>query len=150
MLNPVCESLDDVLSKKIFEIPEYQRHYSWKTKQRADLFEDIESSMSSQKDGQKKNHFMATIVCLKTKNKNIYIDGTEFNYYDIVDGQQRLTTLIILLKAISEKLDGNAASDLNRLLCKFDGCDGIPIIKSNHDGNRILKLFFTKRRISIY
>lgn len=136
MLNPEYKPLSVILERKLFNIPEYQRHYSWQTKQRNDLFEDIKKSILSQNDSQKKNHFMATIVCLKTK-ETVLIGGYYFDKYDIVDGQQRLTTLVILLKAISKELGDNVvATDLNRLLFKSE-CS-LPILKSNHDKNDIL------------
>jgi len=52
-------SLYDLLTNRLFEIPNYQRTYSWKKKQRQDLFNDI--LKIRQKD---KEHFMATIVCM--------------------------------------------------------------------------------------
>ena len=144
MLSPICESLDVVLSKKIFKIPTYQRHYSWQTKQRKDLFADIKNSMPTQEGDFGKNHFMATVVCLKTKDKITIGGTTNFDFYDIVDGQQRLTTLIILLKAIGERLGGSAATDLNKLLFKSDDKNHFPILQTNHDEKSILSHYLEK------
>lgn len=43
-LDPKYLTLDDLLQKRLFKIPEYQRAYSWGKKQRNDLFMDIKSS----------------------------------------------------------------------------------------------------------
>ncbi|UTW70219.1 DUF262 domain-containing protein [Anaerobacillus sp. HL2] len=50
--------------KRLFEIPDFQRAYSWTSKQRKDLFGDIVKLYSYQdyKDGNR-THFMATVVC---------------------------------------------------------------------------------------
>ena len=75
----------------------YQRFYSWQPNQRRDLFMDIEYVTELPNT---EHHFMSTIVCYKTPD-TIESPPFVFGIYDVVDGQQRLTTLIILLKAIS-------------------------------------------------
>ena len=98
-VKPDLLSLNDLLKGKLFEIPKFQRPYSWKKSQRDDLFSDIDIILKDSK----KDHFMATVVCLDTDKKSK--DGTdELSRMQIVDGQQRLTTLIILLKAIQIEL----------------------------------------------
>ena len=47
-------------------------------------------------------HFMATVVGLRRETKTIITD--EYDVIEIVDGQQRLTTLVLLLKAIEQEL----------------------------------------------
>jgi uncharacterized protein with ParB-like and HNH nuclease domain len=103
MIQPEFKPLIVILSDKLFRIPEYQRHYSWQTKQRNELFEDIQKLQTVREKYDERTHFMATIVCLKTKDKE-QVGSNTFYVYDVVDGQQRLTTLVILLKAISFKL----------------------------------------------
>ena len=61
-------TLVKLLSNRLFKIPQYQRAYSWGTKQREDLFTDIRKSHEAQNDNE---HFMATIVGLR--RKEIYI-----------------------------------------------------------------------------
>jgi len=93
LTRPEFYSLYELLTNRLFEIPDYQRTYSWGKKQRVDLFSDI--LKIKEKD---REHFMATIVCLNKSKKQI--GGSRFDKLDLVDGQQRLTTLIILLKAV--------------------------------------------------
>ncbi|MYC76708.1 DUF262 domain-containing protein [Candidatus Poribacteria bacterium] len=87
-----------LLEKRLFEIPRYQRSYSWRRTEREDMFKDIRKL--KEKPGT--SHFMATVVGLHDKKVKIGTD--EYDVIDIVDGQQRLTTLVILLKVIAEKL----------------------------------------------
>jgi len=77
-------TLTEIFENRFFVIPDYQRGYSWEDLQVNDLIKDIENLIS-------KNyvHFTGTIVASPLKDDNIH--------FDIVDGQQRLTSLIILL-----------------------------------------------------
>jgi len=140
MIQPEFKPLIVILSDKLFRIPEYQRHYSWQTKQRNELFEDIKKLQAAREKYDERTHFMATIVCLKTKDKE-KVGSNTFYVYDIVDGQQRLTTLVILLKAISLKLRNNEqldeAKELDKLLVKDDG--RLIILQNNHDNRLILR-----------
>lgn len=69
MIQPEFKSLSVILSDKLFRIPEYQRHYSWQKKQRDELFEDIRKLHKAREKYEDRTPFMATIVCLKTKEK---------------------------------------------------------------------------------
>lgn len=73
-----------------FFIPAYQRGYAWDDDNINDLINDILKT----KEVVTYEHFTGTIVLIKKENK----DG-----YDIIDGQQRLTSLFILLKSIYDK-----------------------------------------------
>src|SRR5664280_573438 len=70
-----------------FVVPSYQRRYAWKIPQNRALYEDI--NMLTENDG----HLFGMIIL----HTSIHTGG--LNQPEIVDGQQRLTTLIILLKA---------------------------------------------------
>lgn len=85
MIQPEFKPLIVILSDKLFRIPEYQRHYSWQTKQRNELFEDIKKLQAAREKYDERTHFMATIVCLKTKDKE-KVGSNTFYVYDIVDG----------------------------------------------------------------
>lgn len=79
-------------------IPDYQRGYSWETPQRKDLIEDTEYII---KGGYAYRHYTGTIVA--TRNDELTErDGIET--FDIVDGQQRTTSLVILISVLVEKL----------------------------------------------
>ena len=95
---PKLLTFAQLLEKRLFRIPHYQRAYSWQSSQRRDMFKDIEDLMSESRD----SHFMATVVGLY--QCKVPIRSTNYERIEIVDGQQRLTTLVILLKIIAEKL----------------------------------------------
>ena len=99
-IQPQLFKLESLLHGRLFRVPEYQRAYSWGKKQRHDLFGDIERVKASDED-----HFLATIVGLSRKSEKKKIIADQFSVIEIVDGQQRLTTLIILLRAIQKSLD---------------------------------------------
>ena len=97
---PKFLTLAQLLEKRLFQIPPYQRTYSWKLKERRDMFNDIRRLKSSSET----SHFMATVVGLHKEHDTVRIVTDKYDKIDIVDGQQRLTTLVIMLKAIAEKL----------------------------------------------
>lgn len=80
--------------RRQYVVPVYQRNYDWGIAQAQNLFEDI---VEAQKNN--KNHYVGSVVTA-TGNK---VGGVE-NYY-IIDGQQRLTTTYILLKALYDLAD---------------------------------------------
>src|SRR3972149_12015722 len=75
---------------EVFQIPIYQRGYSWDLDQWRELWEDISSLKKEDV------HFLGTIVTISDN----YLPG--LNYFEVVDGQQRLTTLLILLIALKD------------------------------------------------
>ncbi len=83
-------------SKKRFIVPVYQRSYSWKQEQCKQLFNDLVTMI---KNG-RRTHFFGSIVSLYNPNGR----NTE---YLIIDGQQRLTTVSLLLLAIYNLLHNN-------------------------------------------
>ena len=95
---PKLLTFAQLLEKRLFRIPRYQRAYSWQSAQRSDMFKDIENLMFELSD----SHFMATVVGLY--QCKVPIGSADYEKIEIVDGQQRLTTLVILLKIIAKKL----------------------------------------------
>lgn len=136
MIEPKYHKLEGLFSDRVFRIPKYQRYYSWGSKQREDLFEDITGLKDKEKDH---DHFMATIVCFRTDEVKV-VGSREYRLYDIVDGQQRLTTLIILLKAIHQKLEeGEDRTDLGKILVKSDG--NLILLQTNNTNQHIFNNF---------
>lgn len=70
-----------------FIIPEYQRGYSWNISQCDKLWQDIESFIES---GASDPYFFGTII----------VDCSDENKFSLIDGQQRTTTFLLLLKAL--------------------------------------------------
>lgn len=79
---------------KYFYIPDYQRSYAWEDKQINDFFDDFKANYN----GVNKRYYYGTILLQDKGN-----DGTR-ERYDIVDGQQRLTTLIVFIKCLLDRV----------------------------------------------
>ena len=156
MLNiqPKFISFAQLLEKRLFRVPLYQRAYSWSRTERGDMFEDI-GKLKGRPDN---SHFMATVVGLNRRTIPIVTD--EYSVIDIVDGQQRLTTLVILLKAIEKELslslvdnDRDALTpetrlkrELQELLVKPDDASLI-LLQTNHDRSQYFANFLREGEI---
>lgn len=77
-----------------YAIPVYQRNYAWPEEQCRKLFDDIIQAYF-----RNKSHFCGSIVYALLKHEN------GVNYFVIVDGQQRLTTIYLLLKAMIDSTE---------------------------------------------
>lgn len=82
-------------NKRVFKVPVYQRNYDWNNIQCEKLYQDI---MTANERDHK--HFTGTIVYI------VGLDGSTLNEALIIDGQQRLTTMYILLKALCDAAKG--------------------------------------------
>ncbi|MCU0824412.1 MAG: DUF262 domain-containing HNH endonuclease family protein [Leptospira sp.] len=91
-----------------YKIPIYQRNYSWGLKEIEQLIEDIQIAGQ---DPQKKDYFLGTLITSSIDSSN---DNRE---YEVVDGQQRLTTLYIILSLLNQK---NQAIGLRNNLITFE------------------------------
>lgn len=121
------ENLGKALQMGVFYIPNYQRDYAWGIDQFNDLWEDLKENVGVVKEkglSDESGHFLGTIV----------IAPHGHNAYDLIDGQQRMTTIFMLLYALL------ARSSKNRIYVEAD--DGkqtkrLQVIEKNQD-------FFTK------
>lgn len=96
-------SLSDLFNDTFFRIPDYQRGFAWQTQQLNDLWEDLLNLNDSRK------HYTG-ILTLRELSAEEYIKFDDITIYskitggakvkEVVDGQQRLTTFIILIKTI--------------------------------------------------
>jgi uncharacterized protein with ParB-like and HNH nuclease domain len=100
------KSLSKLFSESIFRIPDYQRGYAWQEKQVKDFWLDI----TQLEDG--KNHYTG-VLTLEPVLKDVYetwngdswiIRSKKYTPLYVVDGQQRLTTSILLMQSIIEKI----------------------------------------------
>ncbi len=112
-IEPKLQTIGAFLKKKDkFKIPAYQRGYSWNISNCEKLWQDIESYIEQNSDDP---YFFGTII----------VDCSENGYLNLIDGQQRTTTFLLLLKAmhirIKEVLDGMANTDEARGLKKSLG-----------------------------
>lgn len=87
-IEPKLQTIGVYLKKSdIFRIPEYQRAYSWNTTNCDKLWQDIETYIAQDAEDP---YFFGTII----------IDCSKVGYLNLIDGQQRTTTFLLLLKAM--------------------------------------------------
>ncbi|MGI0439589.1 DUF262 domain-containing protein [Helicobacter himalayensis] len=98
-------SVSNIFNNGIFEIPNYQRDYAWGEKNLEDLWEDLLEAEQAQSD--EMGHFLGAIVVAKNPKDS--------NVYDIIDGQQRATTLFMLRYALNFK-KANPQRNINYFL----------------------------------
>ncbi len=86
---------DDIIKKTDvqYTIPVYQRNYTWEKEHCDKLLEDILNSVKFDR-----NHFLGSLVYSVSKRNDI-------RSWPIIDGQQRLTTIMLLLKAIDDCIE---------------------------------------------
>lgn len=129
-----------------FLIPEYQRPYAWTEDEVKTLFEDIKEFASKVTQSDRTTYFLGSVITFTNENDE----------QEIIDGQQRITSIMLLLRAIYTKLEQyeqpskevvTLKSKIEPLLWKIidkftDEVDmNIPLIKSeviNNEGNKIL------------
>ena len=96
------QNLNSVFSDDyLFEIPLYQRPYAWTTEQVDELLDDLLNAMD--RDAQSP-YFLGSVVLIKSEGDSKSA---------VVDGQQRLTTLLMLFCLLRELAAGNAQSELD-------------------------------------
>lgn len=109
-------TLSTLFGNKFFRIPDYQRGFAWGELQLTDLWEDIQD-IKTDDTGVYRPHFTGTISLQRIESaqltepeKALYRDGNQF--YNVVDGQQRLTTISILLFEVIKLLPKKKQKDL--------------------------------------
>lgn len=121
---PISQILDPE-SKAVYEIPKYQREYTWGLKQWEALFDDL------MEHGE--GYFLGSIICINTTK-----DSLQPLKLEVVDGQQRITTISIFLTALysylsknKEELDEDQQSDLLQLKKRL-------VLKKTDDETRVV------------
>jgi len=121
-------------SKIVYRVPPYQREYSWGKQQWDELYADIID------DPAEEGHFLGTIICVnQTKN------ATKEVILELIDGQQRMTTLSILLVVLYSELNARKADfrdDEERYLTflslkKQLVLGGVERLRPQHQGNNL-------------
>jgi len=119
--------IKDVFSDRfVFAIPLYQRPYAWTTEEAGALLEDIQAFMDS--DGTDNNamneYFLGSIVLIK---------GGSSSEAEVIDGQQRLTTLTILLAVMRGLSNEKFGHGLSHFICE----EGNPAVLHSKDRYRL-------------
>lgn len=98
-------TIDHLLKDSTYSVPDYQRAYEWKTPEIEDFWDDLTDYLELKiKNPQTKfSLFLGTFILYKNKER----------HYEIVDGQQRITTIFILLIAIRNFLRDLVAKNIH-------------------------------------
>lgn len=126
-------TLSKIFTERLFRIPDYQRGYAWTEKQLKEFWSDLQQLEADH------NHYTG-VLTLEDVHEDVYckweddlwiIEAKSFQPYFVVDGQQRLTTAIILIQTIlehiptDEKLNFTERIDIQRRFVFDSKDDGI-------------------------
>ncbi|GAA7722819.1 DUF262 domain-containing protein [Helicobacter pylori] len=139
-------TLDGVIEKGVFEIPSYQRGYAWQIRQLKDFWNDLEhvSKLGN------KFHYMHSLTLRESENE------FESSVFEIIDGQQRLATSLILLgllaKTTQNKDPKYSLINLEPILSyKYYGLsEAFRAITEEEDLEKFKTSFYAKNLISAY
>lgn len=112
------KEIKSIFSDFWFLIPAYQRSYVWDTDNIQDLLDDLWYAYEYKRDNE---YFLGSIVLKKTEEK-------EFNEYEVLDGQQRLTTFFLLMAVLRDISVNKDLKDVcqKRIYQKANPYEGIP------------------------
>lgn len=88
--------IQEIFDKRFYRIPEYQRPYVWEDDQVIELLTDIVDAYSANYSAE---YFLGSLVLRKNEKNQSKVEFTE---YDVLDGQQRLTTLFLIHAVIRD------------------------------------------------
>ncbi len=122
----MTQSVTDVLVPRLLRVPDYQRGYSWEKRQVQDFLDDLRLLAAGQR------HYTGTIVLLHDPQPVVDDNLQALIPADVVDGQQRLTTVGLLLNEVRRGLvdlgQEQAAQGLKRQFL-LSAKDGVPLLK---------------------
>lgn len=125
-------TVSEILGKNFF-IPSYQRGYRWEEQQVTDLLNDIYAFAIKKNKSDKEFYCLQPIVVRKCSENIVTLNELKSPlddniWYEVIDGQQRLTTIRILLTyLIKEHLNGKSLNDeygKNELLLEYESREG--------------------------
>ena len=102
-------TISQILTEQIcYEIPPYQRPYSWEKENVQQLLDDLFEAY----EAEDKEYFIGSLITIEREKDRLY---------DVVDGQQRLTTLNLILARLRDHIDNTKVKeDLHQRLLPTD------------------------------
>ena len=110
-----AQSVKAILSDNQYRIPRYQRKYTWGEKQCSKLWEDLFNFHEKEKD--EEAYFLGLIILNEEQKKK-----SKTKEYEVIDGQQRLITLSLLIKAFSDSISVINPGELKIENNDLEGC----------------------------
>ena len=102
MINANKEKLSSFfIGNNIYEVPFFQRSYVWDEENWSVFWEHTLAVLEEYENGKEQEHFIGTIITKQRASNRI---GEAI--HDLIDGQQRMTTVALLLKALRDRVDG--------------------------------------------
>jgi uncharacterized protein with ParB-like and HNH nuclease domain len=100
-------SFDGLLSSRLLDVPDYQRVYAWEEEQLREFWEDLDLIEAGRR------HHTGTVV-LRDRGRSVQDEDREvpLDIFDVVDGQQRLTTCTLLLDRVYDCLEALGDADV--------------------------------------
>ena len=111
-------TIDEAFRECFYIIPDYQREYVWSEKVVNQLLEDI----NEQIDGSSSEYFIGTVLVSPTKEKS---------HFEVIDGQQRLTTFFLILCAMRSLFAGQPQGEMISVLTSISYTDAEGDIRTN-------------------
>ncbi len=96
----------DIFERMWFRVPRYQRPYVWTRDEVAELLNDLTFAQANKPNDE---YFLGSFVF--QSNRVDHSKGEEFDENDLLDGQQRMTTLLMLFAVIRDRLDDTNAKE---------------------------------------
>jgi len=87
-------TIEEAFRECFYIVPDYQREYVWTEKEVQQLLQDIDEEFDV---GERREYFIGTVLVSPTQQKN---------HFEVIDGQQRLTTFFLLLCAMRQRFTG--------------------------------------------
>jgi hypothetical protein len=95
VIEPTYLSVAQVFQRYICEVPRYQRGYTWDEPQVEDFIRDLQKCIDSRGRGEKRAHFFGGVVAVDRQ-----VTSSALRRCDLIDGQQRITTFVLLIRAL--------------------------------------------------
>jgi uncharacterized protein with ParB-like and HNH nuclease domain len=107
-LNHELKNVYDLFDSRVhYVVPRYQRGYAWTTEQVGMLLDDLEEAFSNSRD---EEYLLGQIIVCPSEDEDRHLDR-RYVQWDLIDGQQRCTTLYLLLLAFYKKLKITKSDD---------------------------------------
>jgi hypothetical protein len=136
-------STQALFQQGMFSIPNYQRGYAWQQQQVKEFLEDLQEAA----DGNVGEHYTGTITVIQKGEKTVF--PRNFKVFDVVDGQQRLTTITIFIFAVHNRLkalgsDEDTLSDILKTIIYRKEA----ILQLNNDSDQFYKEFILDKTVT--
>ena len=130
------------LNNRILKIPFFQRGYVWEKKNWEQFFNDIANVASMEENEMPEKYFLGSIILKDAGFKS----GSQ--QYDVIDGQQRLTTIVMFMKALYLALGRNDLFNIAFMQMSLTG-ETKPILITNYNDQYVYNEIVNRDSISL-